>query len=172
MSTDVVLETERLVLRRLTLDDAAFMLELLNEPAFIRFIGDRGVRTLTAARQYLLDGPLASYARFGFGLWHVGLKSSAAAIGICGLVKREALADVDIGFAFLPRFWSCGYAMESAAAVRDHAFATVGLERLVAITLPGNAGSIRVLEKIGLACEGRLRLGDDGEELLLYARAR
>lgn len=172
MATEVIFETERLALSRLTLDDAAFVLELLNDPAFIRYIGDRGVRSPEGARQYLLDGPLASYARFGFGLWRVGLKATAEAIGICGLVKREALADVDIGFAFLPRYRSQGYAAESAAAVRDYAFATAGLERLVAITLPGNTGSVRVLEGIGLRYERRVKLDDAGEELLLYSRAR
>ncbi len=172
MATEVILETERLALSRLTLDDAAFVLELLNDPDFIRYIGDRGVRTAEDARRYLLDGPLASYERFGFGLWRVGLKATAEAIGICGLVKRDALSDVDIGFAFLARHRSQGFAAESAAAVRDYAFSTAGLTRLVAITLPGNTGSVRVLEGIGLKFERRLRLDDAGEELLLYSRAR
>ncbi|MBC7929742.1 MAG: GNAT family N-acetyltransferase, partial [Rubrivivax sp.] len=148
-----VIETERLKLRRMLADDAEFILELLNEPSFIRNIGDKGVRTIADARLYILNGPRASYERFGFGLYLVELKESVAPIGICGLIKRESFADVDIGFAFLPRFWSKGYAFESASAVKAYGLETLGLRRIVAIANPDNDGSIRVLEKIGLKYE-------------------
>ncbi len=115
-----ILETERLVLRRLTAGDAAFILELLNEPAFLENIGDRGARTLADARRYIARGPVASYRKFGFGLYLVELKDSGTPVGICGLLKRESLEDVDIGFAFLRRYWSQGYARESAAAVMHY----------------------------------------------------
>ncbi len=115
-----VVETPRLILRRLTLDDAEFIHQLLNEPSFLEFVGDKGVRTLDDARDYLLKGPIASYATFGFGLNLVNLKPDGTHIGMCGLLKREALPDVDVGFAFLPAFWSKGYAVESAAAVIEH----------------------------------------------------
>ena len=149
-------------------DDAEFMLTLLNEPSFVRNIGDRGVRTIADAESYITAGPLASYERFGFGLYIVQLKRSGASIGICGLLKRETLRDVDIGFAFLPRFWSRGYAFESAAAVREHARNDVGLQRLVAIVDPVNAGSIRVLEKLGFTFERMIRLGDEQKDLKLF----
>ena len=149
-------------------DDAAFMLTLLNEPSFVRNIGDRGVRTIADAESYITAGPLASYERFGFGLYIVQLKRSGASIGICGLLKRETLRDVDIGFAFLPRFWSRGYAFESAAAVREHARNDIGLQRLVAIVDPVNAGSIRVLEKLGFTFERMIRLGDEQKDLKLF----
>src|SRR6267142_3096826 len=103
-----VLETDRLTLRRITTDDAPFILELLNDAAFVRFIGDKGVRNLEDARQYIVKGPLASYEQFGFGIYMVELKTTRQQIGMCGLVKREALEDVDIGFAFLPDFRSKG----------------------------------------------------------------
>ncbi len=164
-----VLETERLSLRRLSTADAGFILGLLNEPSFLRFIGDRGVRTLEDSRRYILEGPVASYERLGFGLYLVELKSSAAPIGICGLLRRDSLADVDIGFAFKPRFWSRGYAVESATAVLAHGRDDFGLERIVAITSPGNAASIAVLSKIGLEHERRMRLSDGGEEIELFA---
>jgi RimJ/RimL family protein N-acetyltransferase len=164
-----VLETERLNLRRLTGDDAEFVLELLNDPSFIKNIADRGVRTVADARRYILDGFVVSYEKHGFGLYLVELKETGAAIGICGLVKRDALADVDVGFAFLPRYWSKGYALESAAAVKAYAFEGLGLKRLVAITNPNNAGSIRVLEKLGLKYERLLRLSEDAPEIRLYA---
>src|ERR1700704_4791358 len=109
-----ILETDRLLLRKLTADDAEFILDLLNQPSFLQFIGDKGVRTLDDARQYILAGPVASYERFGFGLYLTALKESQVSIGICGLIKRETLEDVDVGFAFLPQFWSKGYAFEAA----------------------------------------------------------
>ena len=107
-----VIETERLVLRHLSTEDAGFILELLNEPSFIRNIGDRGVRTIEGANTYILNGPVASYARNGFGLYLVKLKETDESIGMCGLIKRDTLDDVDIGYALLPRFWSKGYAVE------------------------------------------------------------
>jgi RimJ/RimL family protein N-acetyltransferase len=163
-----VLETERLSLRLLEADDAAFMLELLNDPSFIRNIGDRGVRTEAQARQYLLDGACASYARHGYGLYLVELKSTGEPIGICGLVKRDYLDDPDIGFAFLPRFWLEGYAYESATAVKAHAFGVLGVPRLLAITSPDNVGSMRVLEKIGLRFERMITPPGREEEIRLF----
>jgi RimJ/RimL family protein N-acetyltransferase len=167
----MVIETERLVLRKLTADDAAFILGLLNQPSFIENIGDRGVRTLDEARVYILDGAVASYERYGFGLYLVLVKESGEAAGICGLVKREGLDDVDIGFAFLPQYWKQGFAVESAAAVKGFAARTIGLRRLVAITSPANWRSIRVLEKIGLVFERMVRLSPGGGELKLFAAA-
>jgi RimJ/RimL family protein N-acetyltransferase len=149
--------------------DAAFVLELLNEPSFLRNIGDKGVRTLDDSRQYILDGPVDSYQRLGFGLWLVELKDSTVPIGICGLVKRDALTDVDIGYAFLPRFWSLGYAYESASAVMSYARDVLGLKRLLAVTNQDNAGSIKVLEKLGLKFERMVRLAEDGPEIKLFA---
>jgi ribosomal-protein-alanine N-acetyltransferase len=164
-----ILETERLNLRRLNAGDAAFILELLNEPSFLHNIGDRGVRTLEQAVQYILKGPVDSYARHGFGLWLVELKESGTPAGICGLVKRDTLPDADIGYAFLPRFWSQGYAYESAAAVMSYARGALGLRRVLAITNPANAGSIKVLEKIGLKPDRLVRLSDDAPEIMLFA---
>lgn len=160
-----VLETERLVLRHLSVDDAEFILGLVNEPSWLRFIGDRGVRTLEDARQYILTGPVASYKQFGFGLYLVELKETEAPIGICGLLKRETLDDVDVGFALLPQFWRKGYAFESAAAVIEHGRDDFGLRRIVAITSPDNHGSIRLLEKLGFHFERRLGEGDSGVKL-------
>ncbi len=163
-----ILETERLTLRQFTPDDAAFIFELVNEPSFIQNIGDRGVRSLADAIKYIETGPVTSYTRNGFGLYLVQLKESSESIGMCGLIKRKALEDVDIGYAFLPKFWSKGYAVESALAVKEQAHA-LGLERLVAIVDPANTGSIRVLEKIGLTFETMIRLAADDVELKLFA---
>ena len=164
-----ILETERLVLRKFSVEDADFILRLLNEPSFIRNIGDRGVRTLEDARSYILRVPIASYERNGFGLYLVMLKETGESIGMCGLIKREELEDVDIGYAFLPEYWSKGYAVESALAVKEYARDVIGLKRLVAITDPENQGSIRVLEKIGLRFEKMIRLSEDDIELKLLA---
>jgi ribosomal-protein-alanine N-acetyltransferase len=164
-----ILETERLLLHQFSTEDAEFILELLNEPSFIQNIGDRGVRTLEAARAYLLNGPIASYAKNGFGLYLVALKETDESIGMCGLIKRSGLEDVDIGYAFVPRFWSKGYAVEAAQAARTYAKDVIGLKRLIAITDPANEGSIRVLEKIGLRFEKMIRLSADDIELKLFA---
>lgn len=163
-----VLETDRLVVRKLTIDDAEFILGLLNEPSFLRFIGDKGVRTLADARDYILQGPMASYERHGFGLYLTVLKEGAIPIGMCGLLRRETLADVDIGFAFLPGFWSKGYALESAAAVKAYGLNTLGLKRIVAITNPDNEASIKLLGKLGLQFERMIKLSDDGPEIKLF----
>jgi RimJ/RimL family protein N-acetyltransferase len=164
-----ILETDRLVVRRLALDDAAFLLELLNEPAFLKNIGDRGARTLTDARRYIARGPVASYRKFGFGLYLVELKDSGTPIGICGLLKRDWLEDVDIGFAFLQKFWSHGYARESAAAVMHYGWTKLRLKRIVAITKPTNQASIALLEKLGLHFENNIVQPDHAGENKLFA---
>ena len=163
-----VIETERLSLRQFSLADAAFIRELLNEPSFIQNIGDRGVRTLSDAEKYLETGPIASYARNGFGLYLVRLKESNEPIGMAGLIKRDALEDVDVGYAFLPRYWSKGYAIESVLALMEYAKNIVRLQRVVAIVDPANQGSIRVLEKAGFQFEKMVRLSEDDIELKLF----
>jgi [ribosomal protein S5]-alanine N-acetyltransferase len=164
-----ILETERLLLRQFsTDDDNEFILALVNEPSFIQNIGDRGVRTLEDAKAYILNGPVTSYAKNGFGLYLVVLKETNESIGMCGLIKRDGLEDVDIGYAFLPRFWSKGYAVESALATKEYAKDRIGLRRIVAIVDPANQGSIRVLEKIGLQFEKMVRLSADDIELKLF----
>ena len=164
-----IIKTERLILRKLSTDDAEFILDLLNQPSFIHYIGDRGVRTLEDARKYILKGAVASYERFGYGLYLTLIKESEIPIGICGLVKRDSLKDTDIGFAFLPQFWSKGYAFESASAVLAYARNTLGLKRILGITTPDNHGSIRVLEKLGLKFEQMVKLPRDDVELKLFA---
>jgi len=169
VSSKTILETERLRLRQLTSGDAEFIVELLNDPSFVRNIGDRGVRTLGDAMRYIRDGPVENYARLGFGLWRVELKASNVPVGMCGLLQRETLDDVDIGFAFLPRFWCSGYAFESASGVMRFAHDVLGLKRIVAVTNPDNIGSIRLLERLGMRFERLARLSDDGPELKLFA---
>ncbi len=164
-----ILESERLILRHFSSDDAEFILELLNEPSFIHFIGDRKIRSLDGARVYIKNGPVASYAQHGFGLYLVELKDTGRAIGMCGLIKRETLEDVDMGYAFLPKFWSKGYAIESALAIKQYAMDVVGLKRIVAITDPRNSASIHVLEKLGMKFEKMVKLSEDDIELKLFA---
>ena len=167
----IVAETDRLVLRRLTVEDAPFILELLNDPDWLRFIGDKGVRTLEDAQNYILTGPIESYARRGFGLFLVERKADATSIGLCGLLKRDVLEDVDVGYAFLPGYRGKGYAVEAAAAALRFGKETVGLTRVAAITNPGNARSIRVLEKLGLAFEKMVRLSEEAPEISFFARS-
>lgn len=167
------IETERLILRQFTTDDAAFVLELVNDPAWLQHIGDRGVRTLADARAYLSKGSLASYAQNGFGLNLVELKSTGEPIGECGLIKRETLTDVDLGFAFLPQFRGMGYAEEAARATLKNARQILGLDRIVAIVSPENARSIVLLRKLGFRYEKSLHLTpEDPEEISLFVSQR
>jgi len=156
----IVIETERLILRRLTLDDAAFIHELVNDPDWLRYIGDKGVRTLDDARGYLEKGPIDMYARLGFGLFRVEQRSDGAVIGLCGLIKRDTLDDVDIGFAFLPAYRAQGYAREAAQATLDYARDALHLGRVVAIVSPNNRDSAKLLEKVGLREERRLEIAE------------
>ncbi len=162
------LETDRLILCELSQDDAAFMLELINDPDWIRFIGDRGIRTLEEARNHIIQGPIASYTQHGFGLYLTKLKEDSTPIGICGLVNREGLDDVDLGFAFLPAFRTKGYGLESASAIINHAKDVLQLKRLAAVTDPENVASIKLLEKMGFVFEKMIRLSDDGDEINLF----
>jgi RimJ/RimL family protein N-acetyltransferase len=163
-----VLETDRLTLRHLSTGDAEFILELLNEPSFIRYIGDKQVRTFDDARAYVLNGPVKSYETYGFGLNLVELKSEGTSIGICGLLKRDTLPDPDIGFAFLPAYWNQGYAFEAAAAVMKHAHASLGVEIVLAITSPDNQASAKLLGKIGLRFDRVVKLAEDAAAVKLF----
>lgn len=154
----ISLETERLTIRELTLDDAGFILELLNEPAFHRYIGDKGVRDLAGAIGYLRDGPLAMYARHGFGLWLVALKDDGKPIGMCGLLKRDLLDHPDLGFALQARFTGQGYAYEAASAVLAHTRNALKLGPILAITAPENPSSIKLLGKLGFRFDRMIEL--------------
>jgi RimJ/RimL family protein N-acetyltransferase len=164
----IVLETPRLRVRRLDAGDAAFIRKLVNEPSWLRFIGERNVHSLDDARAYIANGPNAMVAQHGFGLDRVELISTGEPIGICGLLKRETLEHVDIGFALLPRYWSQGYAFEAAAAVLAHGRRTFGLRRIIATTRVDNDASGRLLEKLGLRFERNVRLKEDADEVRLY----
>ncbi len=167
---DPILSTPRLVIREIVHSDAPFVIQLLNDPAFIQYVGDKRVRTPGEALQYIDSGPRAMYAEFGFGLWVVEL-ADGTAIGICGLLKRPVLDDVDLGFAMLPQFRRAGYAFEAASAVVAHARDTLRLDRLVAITNPDNDASGRLLEKLGFSFEQTTMIFPDAPPLKLFAAA-
>ena len=169
VNMEIVIETERLILRKFTLDDAAFMLELLNTPAWLRFIGDKNVRTLEEAEQYLLDGNIRSYREYGFGFYVVVIKETNESLGICGIVKRQGLDDIDIGFGFLPQFIGKGYGYEAASAVLDYALNDLKIKRIVAIVDPENEASISLIKKIGLQFEKMIQLSNKDIELMLFA---
>lgn len=145
----MILKTPRLTMREAKADDAAFILDLLNAPGFIRGIGDRGVRSLDQARDYIETRMTSSYRDHGFGMWVVTAEGEDEPAGLCGLVRREVLPHVDLGYAFLERWWGRGYAREAAAAVLAHARGALGLATVAAIVNPDNTASRRVLETIG-----------------------
>ena len=165
-----MIETPRLFVRPITVDDAPFILTLLNEPSFLRYIGDKQVRNLEDARQYILNGPVASYERHGFGLCLMELRESHTPVGICGILKRGELPDPDIGFGLLPDFWNKGLAFEAATAVLNDARERLKLERILAITSLDNEASINLLERLGFRFEDVIRLAPNREQVKLFSR--
>jgi RimJ/RimL family protein N-acetyltransferase len=163
-----ILETPRLSLRQMSVDDAEFMLALLNDPSWLRFIGDRGVCTLDDARNYILQGAMANYARLGYGFYLVELKEAGIAIGMCGLAKRDYLDHADIGFAFLPAYCGQGYAFEAAAATLQYAQRQLHLPRILATTRLDNLSSSKLLEKLGMRLDKIIMHPDGDRELKLY----
>lgn len=164
-----ILETEHLVLREIVESDDEFMLDILNQPSFIKYIGDRNVRTVEAAREYIENRFAESYKKFGFGMWTVELKNDGTPVGICGFVKRDTLPDADIGFAFLPQFEGKGYALESAVGAMKYGRDVLHLPHVLAITTKDNESSGRLLGKLGFEFE-RLIVQND-EELKLYSHS-
>lgn len=163
-----LVESPRLSVHRLTLDDAGFVLRLLNEPGFLRFIGDKGVRNDDDARRYLQDGPLADYQHHGYGACLVRQRDTGEPMGICGFYQREGLDCPDLGFAFSGDYWGYGYAVESSTAILDYGRRTLGLDQVAAIVDAANERSIRVIEKLGFKAGGYFRLPDEEEALRLY----
>lgn len=162
-----VFETERLNVRWLEVRDAEFILQLLNEPGWLQYIGDKGIRSIEDAENYILSGPMSMYERHGFGLFAVETKETQIPLGICGLIKRDGLEDVDLGFAFLSAHQSQGYAYEAAKGTLEYA-RKLDIDRLVAITTKDNTSSSKLLEKLGMVLEGYVTLPHDTEELKLY----
>ncbi|MEZ0482930.1 GNAT family N-acetyltransferase [Fibrella aquatica] len=164
-----ILQTDRLTLRQLETSDAAFIVELVNSPGWLRNIGDRQIKTVAQAETYLINGPLASYAANGYGLYLVELMANQTPIGMCGIIKRDTLENPDIGFALLPEFAGKGYAFEIAAATLNFAQNTLKLPVIDAIVLPSNEPSVRLLKKLGLVFRQVVVSPTTGDELLLFS---
>lgn len=164
-----ILETERLILRTMQITDAPFYRQLLNTREFVDHLGDRKIHTLKAARDSIRTGPVAMQALLGHSIYLVELKSAGAPIGMSGLIKRDTLEDVDLGYAFLPEYFGQGFAREAALAVLEHARRDIGLRRVVAITSPCNEASNRVLARVGMGFEKIVYLGADDPGTKLYA---
>jgi RimJ/RimL family protein N-acetyltransferase len=166
--TNSLIETERLRLRHLTRDDAGLLIDVFTDPAFMRFVGDRNIRTVDQANAFLETGPFESYRKHGFGHFVVTRKHDEVRMGICGFVKRDALDAADIGFSLLPPYRAQGYAFEAASAVMAYGRDTLGFRRIVAIASPENASSIRLLGRLGLTFERMVKLSENSESLSLF----
>ena len=162
-----MIASSRLILREMIATDASFILELINDGDFYRYIGDRGIRTLEQAQEYIQQGPAVSYARYGHGLYLVERKEDGVSLGICGLIKRDTLEQVDIGYAFLPQYRGQGYAIEAAQAALVDGKNRLGIGQVVAIVTPGNERSIGLLAKLGLVRSRLVKLSEDADECLL-----
>jgi len=163
-----ILQTPRLFLREFTIDNTGFIVRLLNSPGWLKFIGDRNVKTEEQAQDYLLNGPIKSYRENGFGLSLVGTKDNDTPVGMCGLVKRSNLDHPDIGFASLPEFMGQGYAHEIAQAMLTYAREVLHIKQVLGITVPDNQASINLLQKVGLKFDKSFAFSDDDKELLLF----
>lgn len=163
-----VLTTSRLNIRHIELSDADFIMELYNTPGWIKYVGDRGVTSEENAEEYLNSRIIPLYEKLGYGFYLVERLSDQKRIGICGIVKREGLDDVDIGYGFLPEYHGKGFAIEAAQACLDHGFTDHKIKRIVAITLEGNHSSIALLKKLGMTYEKMIKLPDDDAELMLF----
>ena len=165
----MIVDTPRLELRELTIDDAGFILGLVNEPSFLANIGDKGVRTLDDAKQFILDGPWKRNQRRGYGQFLVELKPEGIPIGVCGLFYRKALGVTDVGCAFLPAYWRQGIASEAALAIMEYGRSTLGVEEIVGLTSKDNLASIGLLEKFGMKFERIVKMSDDDPGTALYS---
>jgi RimJ/RimL family protein N-acetyltransferase len=165
---DFFVETERLILRQFNVDDAEFIYKLLNSPGWLKYIGDRNVKSVDDAEAYLSNGPIKSYQTNGYGLSMVSLKEDGTCIGACGLLKRDFLDHPDIGFAFLSEYMNMGFGFESAKATLDYAKKDLKINQVFAFTVPHNIASIRLLEKLGFHFEKKFTMPEEVEELLLF----
>ena len=163
-----LLQTQNLIIRKLTVEDAPFIFELVNMPSWLQYIGDRGVKTLRDAEQYIINGPMTSYEKFGFGLYLVALKDTQESVGMCGLLKRDTLDNPDVGFAFLEKFTGRGYAFEAAVEVLAYGKRVLGLTRILAITTKDNTSSIKLLNRLGFEFEKHIMV--NAEELNLFGK--
>ena len=168
MNSPFHLETSRLQLRWLELGDAEFIYHLVNDPEWLRFIGDKRVSNLDDARTYIEEGPRAMYREQGFGLNRLALRDGDTPIGICGLLQRDSLADCDLGFALLPGYRSQGYAFEAACAILQYGFGELDKDRIVAIVSAGNQASIGLLTRLGFQREGKINMEPDRDPVDLY----
>jgi len=166
----MITESERLILREVEQADAPFMLELVNDPDWIRFIGDRKVHDLESAGEFIRTRFEKPYRENGIGLWLMVEKTTGMSIGICGLVDRPGLDDIDLGYALLPQYRGQGFASEAAKVCLQYGYERLGLSRIVAITAPQNTSSCGMLERLGFVYESRMILPGEQEELLLYAK--
>ncbi|MEL4456268.1 GNAT family N-acetyltransferase [Lutimonas vermicola] len=165
----IVLSTERLLIKKITPADAPFLLELMNDKDWIENIGDRGIKTIEQAQVYITNRFLKSYEEKGFGFYGIVLKESSEMIGTAGLVHREGLDAVDIGYGMLPAFRGKGYAFEATKAVFDYGYNVLRLDKIVAIVNPSNKSSIKLLEKLGLRYEKMVRLPDEDKDIKLFS---
>lgn len=164
-----ILSTDRLLISEITLDDAAFILKLMNDKDWIKNIGDRGIRTIEDAEEYIRTRFLKTYTESDLGFYGLVLKNSRQIIGVAGLIDRDGIDHVDIGYGILPEYRGKGYAFEATKAVYDYGYNELKLKKIVAIVNPENPSSINLLSKLGLEFEKMVRLPDEEIDIMLFS---
>ncbi len=165
----MIVETKRLILRKITVEDAEFVFRLVNEPSFVTNIGDKGVKNLDDAKRFIMEGYWTNQERSGYGMFLVELKAEGDSIGGCGLLYRKFLDVTDIGFAFLPEYWNRGFAFEAAEAILKYGHTTLEVKKIVGLTSEDNLGSIKLLKKLGMDFEKTVKMSDDDPGTVLYS---
>lgn len=165
-----LINTDRLSIRYIKVEDFNFIFRLLNDPSWIKYIGDKGIKTEDDARNYIQTGPLQMYKNFGFGLYLVTLKETAVPIGLCGLIKRPSLENIDLGYAFLPEYTGKGYAFEATKAVLQYGKEQLTIDKIVAITTIDNLSSEKVLLKLGFTFDSLIKEKNEAEQLKLFTK--
>lgn len=166
---DYIFQTQRLRLREFNENDAEFIIELVNSEAWLKYIGNRNIKTFDQARDYLINGPIKSYKDNGYGLCLVELINENIPIGMCGIIKRDTLEEPDLGFAFLPKYFGKGYAHEIAKQTLEFAKNHLNMNKILAITIPENLSSIKLLEKLGFSFQNNIKAPNNGGELKLFS---
>ncbi|MEO9893952.1 GNAT family N-acetyltransferase [Aurantibacter sp.] len=161
-------ETERLILQPTSTKDSEFIFQLFNSPKWLKYIGDRNIKSVENAKQYINDNMMPQLQKLGYSSYTIIRKKDQQKIGTCGLYNRNGLDGIDIGFAFLPEYENKGFAFEAANRLKNAAFTEFDIERILAITKKGNSGSHKLLKKLGLELSGTITLPNDNTELLLY----
>ncbi|MGB5236303.1 MAG: GNAT family N-acetyltransferase [Flavobacteriaceae bacterium] len=145
----ILIETERLLLREITLDDKEALFKLHSDPGVQEYTGEPVVESIEAIEKAILTR-INNYEKYGYGRWATYLKNGMQFVGWAGLAYLPEFDEIDLGYRLLPEYWGLGIATEASRAILNYGFDTLKLKKIIAIALKENKASIRVMEKVGM----------------------